>query len=61
MLVARIERGEFDHVALIMPLDDEDLLVAVLPFRPPRRTSAATCYVLVGQVDGYYVYRPRRS
>ncbi len=42
MLVARIERGEFERVALIMPLNDEDFWWQYLPLRPPRRESAAT-------------------
>ena len=60
-IVARIERGAFDHVALIMPLDDEDYWWRYYHFGPRIIRALRTHYVLVGTVDGYYMYRPRRS
>jgi hypothetical protein len=61
VLVTRIERGEFDHVALVMPLDDEDYWWEYYHFGL-RVIGALRChYVLAGQVDGYNIYRPRRS
>jgi hypothetical protein len=60
-LVARIERGEFDHVALIMPLDDEDYWWRYYHLGPRIIRALRSHYVLAGTVDGYYVYRPRRS
>ena len=38
-IVARIERGAFDHVALIMPLDDEDYWWRVLSLRSSNHPS----------------------
>ncbi len=61
VLVMRIERGEFDHVALVMPLEDEDYWWKYYHFGPRVIGALRDHYVLVGQVDGYNIYRPRRS
>jgi hypothetical protein len=61
VLVTRIERGEFDHVVLVMPLDDEDYWWEYYHFGHRVIGALRHAYVLVGQVDGYNVYRPRRS
>jgi hypothetical protein len=61
VLVARIEHGEFDRVALIMPLDDEDFWWQYYHFGLRVVRALRHSYVLVGQVDGYYVYQPHRS
>jgi hypothetical protein len=61
VLVSRIEREEFDHVALIMPLDDEDYWWEYYHFGLRVIGALRRHYVLAGQVDGYNIYRPRRS
>ena len=61
VLVARIERKEFDHVVMINPLDEDDFWWQYYHFglRVVRALRAA--YVFVGKVDGYYLYQPARS
>jgi hypothetical protein len=61
VLVTRIERSEFDHVALVMPLDDEDYWWEYYHFGLRVIGALRRHYVLAGQVDGYNIYRPRRS
>ncbi len=61
VLVARIERGEFDRVALVMPLDDEDYWWQYYHFGLRVVKALRHSYVHVGRVDGYYVYQPHRS
>jgi len=61
VLVARIERGEFHRVALIMPLDSEDFWWQYYHLGLRVVRALRHSYVLVGQVDGYYVYQPGRS
>jgi len=60
-LVARIERKAFDHVALVNPLDEEEFWWHYYHFGPRIVRALRENYVLVGRVDGYYLYRPRRS
>jgi hypothetical protein len=59
-LISRIERGEFEYLALIMPLSDEDFWWHYYHFGPRIIAALRRTYVLVSQVDGYNVYRPRR-
>jgi hypothetical protein len=59
-LIARIEHGEFDHVALINPLEGEELWWRHYHFGPRVVGTLRETYVLVGIKDGYYLYRPRR-
>jgi hypothetical protein len=59
VLVARIERGEFDRVALIMPLEDEDFWWQYYHLGLRVVRALRHNYVLMGQVDGYFVYQPR--
>ena len=61
VLVSRIERREFNYVALIMPLVDEDFWWQYYHFGHRIVGALRRNYVLVGQVDGYNLYRPRRS
>jgi hypothetical protein len=61
VLVTRIECGEFEHVALVMPLDDEDYWWEYYHFGHRVIGALRHTYVFVGQVDGYNIYRPRRS
>jgi hypothetical protein len=61
VLVARIERGTFDHVALINSLDGEDGWWRDYHLGLRVVTALRKSYVLVGVVDGYYLYRPHRS
>jgi hypothetical protein len=56
--ITRIERKEFDHVALIVPLEGEDFWWRYYHFGPRIVTALRKTYVLTGQVDGYYLYRP---
>jgi hypothetical protein len=60
-LIARIERGEFNYVALINPLDEDDFWWQYyhLGLRVVRALRAD--YGFVGRVDGYYLYRPKHS
>ena len=60
VLVARIERKEFDHVVMIKPLDEDDFWWRYYHFGLRVVRALRTAYVFVGKVDGYYVYQPRR-
>jgi hypothetical protein len=57
-LVTRIERREFDHVALMRPLDEEDFWWQHYHFGLRVVEALREAYVFVDQVDGYYVYQP---
>ena len=61
VLVARIERGEFDYVALINPLDSDDFWWRNYHFGLRVVGALREFYVLVGYVDGYYLYKPSPS
>jgi hypothetical protein len=61
VLVARIEHGAFDHVVLINPLDGEDSWWRDYHFGLRLVGALRERYLLVGTVDGYYLYRPKRS
>jgi hypothetical protein len=61
VLVARIRHGEFDHVAMINPLDEDDAWWQYYHFGLRIVRALRETYVLVGQVDGYFLYEPRRS
>jgi hypothetical protein len=61
VLVGRIERGTFDHVALINPLDADDAWWRDYHFGLRIVRALRKSYVLIGQVDGYYLYQPRGS
>jgi hypothetical protein len=61
VLVARIEHGAFDHVVLINPLDGDDSWWRDYHLGLRLVGALRKSYVLVGMVDGYYLYRPKRS
>ena len=60
-LVARIEGGEFTHVALILPLDGEDLWWRDYHFGLRVVAALRKRYAFARMADGYYLYQPRRS
>jgi hypothetical protein len=60
-LVARIERGEFDHVALVTPLEEDDFWWQHYNFGLRIAGALRKTYVFVRMVDGYYLYQPSRS
>jgi hypothetical protein len=60
-LVARIERGEFDHVALVTPLEEDDFWWRHYNFGLRIVGALRKSYVFVRMVDGYYLYQPRRD
>jgi hypothetical protein len=57
-LVARIERGEFDHVVFTNSLDEDNFWWQHYHFGLRTVTALRQAYVLVGRFDGYYVYAP---
>ena len=57
-LANRIRRGEFHHVALMVPLQDEEDWWRTYHFGPLIVGALRESYVFAGQVDGYYLYRP---
>jgi hypothetical protein len=57
-LVARIQHGEFDHVVLVVPLHGSDQWWQQYHFGPRVARALREHYVLAGEVDGYYLYRP---
>jgi hypothetical protein len=58
-LLRRIEHGEFAHVVLINPVDQEDVWWEYYHFGLRIRSAIVGAYALVGNVDGYYLYQPR--
>ena len=60
MLVGRVTRREFDHVAMVVPLDEEDFWWQHYHLGLPLVTALREQYVFSGRVDGYYLYQPRR-
>jgi hypothetical protein len=61
VLVARIERKEFDHVAMVVPMDEDDFWWQYDHFGLRVIRALRKAYIFVGQVDGYYLYRPGHS
>jgi xanthosine utilization system XapX-like protein len=61
ILIRRIERREFDHVAMIIPLDEDDFWWQYYHFGLRVVRALRDAYVLDRHVDGYYIYRPGRS
>jgi hypothetical protein len=61
MLVGRIMRREFDHVAMVVPLNEDDFWWQYYHLGLRIVTALREEYVFTGKIDGYYVYRPRRS
>jgi hypothetical protein len=60
-LVDRIARGEFDHVALMNPLDEEEFWWQHYHFGLKVVRALRASYRFVGKVDGYFLYQPVRS
>jgi hypothetical protein len=58
VLVARIERREFDRVALVIPLDEDDAWWRDYHFGPRVAGALEANYVFVGRVDRYSLYEP---
>ena len=59
-LIARIERREFDHVATINSLDDDEFWWRHYHFGMRVVRALRETYVFVGIADGYYLYEPKR-
>jgi hypothetical protein len=59
-LVARIKHGEFDHIVLINPVHEDEAWWLYYHFGFRIVKALRESYVLVGQVDGYYLYQPGR-
>ena len=59
-LVERIEGQEFDHVAMVVPLDEDDFWWQYYHFGLRIVTALREHYVFIDRVDRYYLYQPRR-
>jgi hypothetical protein len=57
-LVGRIARREFDHVAMVVPLDEDDFWWQYYHLGLRIATALREAYVFTGKIDGYYVYAP---